>query len=108
MTKPNRKQVAAMLVPWLARHKALGAAFEPLEAYFSVENPIWDAAWLTFDDYTDALAKLVGDEFDWLQWWQTECGMGAKEGEASPRKGVPVRKIRNLSGLAWLIVESRE
>ena len=108
MTKPNRKQVVDILVPWIVYHAKLKLALDPLSDYLAVENPLSEAAWGVFDAYTDLMGDAVGDELDWLQWWQTECGMGAKEGEASPRKGVPVRKIRNLSGLAWLIVESRE
>lgn len=104
MSKPDRKQVTAMLGPWIKCHKSIEAAFAPLDAYMSVENPLFEAAWLTFDRYTEALGELVGDEFQWLQWY-IECRIGVYE--ASPRKGVPARKIRNLSDLAWLIVESR-
>lgn len=109
MTNPTHKQIIAMLAPWVERHAAIDAAFEPLMAgnYMSVDSPLFDAVWITFDRYTDALELLVGDKFGWLHWYQGENGMGASKLGASPRAGAPLRAIKSLSDLAWLIVESR-
>ena len=45
------------------------------------ESPFRSAVWGMFDAYTQTLAKILGDENGWLEWFAFECDFGkdAKE-----------------------------
>lgn len=51
--------------------------------------------------YTKAVAMLVGDRAEWLDWYWLENAMGAKAHPAGP-KG-KMRPIKALAHLLWLI-----
>lgn len=51
--------------------------------------------------YTKAVAALVGDKAEWLEWYWLENGMGAKCGEAGPSDDM--RPIVTIDDLAWLL-----
>jgi hypothetical protein len=104
MTKLTQKQIVAILTPWVTHKLALDAAFAPLNKYMSVGNPLSDAVWAIFYVYTEAIEMQVGDAHEWLDWYACENDMGKSGMQASPGAGVPMRKIRNLADLAWLIV----
>jgi len=74
----NQKQ--ALLTEWLARYQELQLRDEALCELLGgdSESPLQRAYWLAFDSYTAAVAKLVGDESDWLTWFLYENDGGKK------------------------------
>lgn len=41
------------------------------------ESPMHTVPWAMFDDYTDTLAEIIGDdESEWLVWFAFECDFG--------------------------------
>lgn len=99
LTQP---QIVELLKPWAAHDKAIDAALAPIAPYLRVENPLTDAVWKLFGEYTRKVAESVGDESEGLNWYRYENGMGANGMEAG-ETGKPLRSIRTLEDLAWLI-----
>lgn len=71
------------------------------------ESPIYQTIWALQGSYTRAVAALVGDHGEWLNWFSAENAMGAKEFECCPGAGYPMRKIKTIADLAQLIQESK-
>jgi len=73
----------------------------------SPESPIYGTIWALQGALTRAVAQIVGDKSEWLDWYHAENSMGQSAGEACPGHGKPTRKIKTLADLAWLIEESK-
>ena len=87
---------------WEQVTKAVDKQFGDFEKLFGfVESPFTDALFRMQSEYTEAVAKNVGDDSDWLNWYQFENAMGAKGYEA----GIvgDMREIKTLEDLLWLI-----
>lgn len=97
------------LEQWAADYAAVGAQLEALRNVVGgVESPLSDAIWRMQDAYTAAVAVNVGDQGEWLAWYQTECRLGAQAMEARPCEGAKWRKVKTLQQLAQVIWEARE
>ena len=55
------------------------------------------------DQYTEAVAELVGDRDGWLNWYAHDNDYGRKGFEARAREGDKLRPIRTVAQLARLI-----
>ena len=94
----------ALLTEWNMRFIEIDLAWTSLEKLLrgiDTESQLGKAIWVTFSRYTDAVAKLVGDEGDWLKWYCWENDMGANAMVAGRSK--KMRHIENLKDLMWLI-----
>lgn len=62
------------------------------------DSPFMATLYKLETEYTNAVAKLVGDTGDWLEWYWLENNMGAKGMPASRQRGKmkPVTGIRQL------------
>ena len=85
-----------LLQAWARRHAEIEAQMSALAAIFgrSFDGPLFDAVWGTWNDYTRALSRIVGDDEDWLQWFESECDMGKRPQTVISNGG---RKIRVCS-----------
>lgn len=43
------------------------------------DSALGNALWFLADGYSNAVAKLVGDDDGWLGWWQCENDFGRKD-----------------------------
>jgi len=87
---------------WEQVTKAVDKQFGDFEKLFGfVESPFTDALFRMQSEYTEAVAKNVGDASDWLNWYQFDNDMGAKGYEAGIEGGT--REIKTLEDLLWLI-----
>ena len=87
---------------WEQVTKAVDTQLDDFEKLFGfVESPFTDALFRMQSEYTEAVAKNVGDASDWLNWYQFDNDMGAKGYEA----GIvgDMREIKTLEDLLWLI-----
>lgn len=52
-----------------------------------------------WDSYTEAVAELVGDNYEWLKWYEYECDMGKdpKEARFPLCQWVDVKTIEDLA-----------
>lgn len=104
----TKNQLLTALTAWKLQidrsNQVVEAIIDPL--MLSPESPIYAVIWELQGALTRAVAKSVGDEFGWLDWFSAENGMGKRAGECCPGTGKPTRKIKTLKDLAWLIQES--
>ena len=75
------------------------SGFEQLFGF--TECPFIDAVYDLQLKYTKAVAKNIGDDSDWLNWYQFENGMGKKC--LSAGYDDDMREIKTLEDLLWLI-----
>lgn len=109
MNKLTHEEIIAALTTWSQINHRLKAGLDPLSPYLSIENPLHEGIWAMSQAYTDQVARSVGDEFGWLNWYQLENDMGAKGYGARYAGGdVLMREIRNPRDLAWLIAGGPE
>lgn len=102
-------QILTTLTAWKMQidqsNEMIANLIDPL--MLSPESPLYSAMWALQGALTKAVAKIVGDNHDWLDWFNAENQMGARSMEACPGTGKPTRKIKTLADLAWLIEESK-
>lgn len=71
-----------ILKQWENDYKLLSESWDHLEKSIGAEHdsPLGRATWGLFDNYTDSIAKLVGDKSDWLVWYCWCNAMGKNHG----------------------------
>ena len=104
---PDKTECMAMLQAWEARHKQIDALISSLGALAPApESPLIEAIWGLFDDYTRAVAMVVGDASEWMNWFAFENDFGERGHPAGCEGGM--REIKTLGDLYWLIEQSRD
>lgn len=89
---------------WEQTTKAVDKQLNGFEQLFGfTESPFIDAIFRMQSEYTDAVAKSVGDASGWLNWYQFDNGMGAKDLKAGIEGDM--REIKTIEDLLWLIEE---
>ncbi len=74
---------------------------------FEPHTPFCDLLQTHNAAYTKLLSKVIGDSDGWLEWFQYENDMGAKDLEAKAWHWTESRPIKDLNQLAQLIADSR-
>ena len=96
-----------LLVKWEKQYDLCQNAQHGMDTLFgsvdAEESILCRAIWRTFDEYTDTLSALIGDDFGWLNWFCWENGMGVNEFQARPNLCKKMRKIKTLKDLCKLI-----
>lgn len=97
-----------LLQAWARRNAELEAQMDALAAIFgrSFDGPLFDAVWGTWNDYTRALSRIVGDDEDWLGWFESECDMGKRPQVVTSAGGRTI-KVRTVAQLARVIEFNR-
>lgn len=97
-----------LLQAWARRHAQLQAQMDALAAIFvrNFDGPLFDAVWSTWNDYTQALSRIVGDDEDWLGWFESECDMGKRPQVVISASGRKIR-VRSVAQLARVIEFNR-
>lgn len=92
------------LTEWQRIYDQWQAQYEALQALTRCgpEAPIALAMGQMWDAYSRAVAREVGDENDWLEWYCWENDMGAKQLEVKSTSGKKI-KVRGLAQLARVI-----
>lgn len=102
------RKKAAEIVPtlevWQRVYNDWQAQYEALQALTRCgpEAPIALAMGRMWDAYTNAVAREVGDNNEWLDWYCWENDMGAKGLEVTSTSGKTI-KVRNVRQLARVI-----
>lgn len=104
----ERHELARRLMPWAAQYRAMRAAQDSLRALTGAdcECDLMRPAWMMIGDYTDAMSRLVGDEWCWLAWYAGENDLGANG--LTVKINGKNRKCATLHELAGVIIDSRE
>jgi hypothetical protein len=70
--------IRAKLDKWQSAMLAVEAQYDALAAVVGCmpESPLFDAIGQLKSSYTNAVAQLVGDDREWLEWWWLDCDLG--------------------------------
>ena len=81
----------------------LEGAFDSLNTSIGLDpnSLLFNASWKAFHLALNATAELIGDKFEWLDWYIYENQCGTKGLEAGPKDGT--KPINNPEDLLWVI-----
>lgn len=104
----NTSEIIAHIEAWKAVQVRMAEKMLAVEMLFSspIDGPFSDAVYRLMSAHTDAVAKLVGDSENWLEWFAYECNYGDRP-MAIDLTGSK-RKIKTIKQLARLIEERTE
>ena len=99
----TREEKLALLRQWEASYLELDLQMDRLSAVVgsTVHSPLGEAVWGALGNYTRALAELVGDGYEWLNWYCFDNDMGKKACKAGWEGDM--RPITQAADLLWLI-----
>jgi hypothetical protein len=104
MATMKHSEIVSILQAWMEKHRAVEAQLDKLYAvtYSDPGSPLHDAIYLVMDAHTKAVSRIVGDESEWLTWFEHECEFGERPKEAGWETG-RMTKVRTIKQLARLI-----
>ena len=99
----TRTEKLHLLAEWQARIQTADSLIEPIADALglSPESPIHTAVWSLQSAYTAAVAKIVGDHAEWMDWYAAENDFGRKGMDAGPKDAI--RPIKTLEDLIWVM-----
>jgi len=102
------KYAMQLLEDWKRNHDQIEKLCDSVHAIFGhmPETKFYETVWESFGYHTLALSAALGDESDWLNWYQFDNEMGKNPHDASPPGG-KMRKVKTLAQLLKIIEESR-
>lgn len=91
------------LQTWESTWKELLKQCDALSCLTGAEfaGPLFDAIFKLASEYTKAVAEIVGDDDEWMEWYEMDNEFGRRGFEAG-RNG-ELRKISCVEDLLWLI-----
>lgn len=96
-------EVHVELSSWAALGRALKRQYEAFYALTgaSVESPMWAPVFRLWEAHTVAVSQAVGDQSEWLSWFDLENDMGARGHEVVVNG--ETRPVKTLVDLVWVI-----
>lgn len=104
-------EIRAILDKWQERMLGLDTQLDELMRVFmaSPESDFFTASSAMMGAYTEAVARIVQDDSDWLSWWWLDCAFGASGSrECKPWGSAEWREIENTTDLAQLLFDCAE
>ncbi len=97
-------EIVRRLEAWADRQRKLQAQYQALQALTNAdcECALLAPVWSVWTAYTVAVSELIGDDNEWLQWYELECDMGRHPKEVTSTGGKTI-KVRTLRQLARVI-----
>jgi len=104
MKRKKPADIAPRLLEWQRIYDQWQTQYQALQTLTKCgpEAPIAAAMGKMWDAYTDALARDLGDDNDWLCWYCWENDMGAKGLEVTSTSGKTI-KVKTVAHLARVI-----
>jgi len=104
--KMTKKEIKENLQKCIDSYKKTEEVFNGLEKYIgsTVESPLFDVIYATFETYVDVLEKLIGDDFNWVSWyiWDNSCGYQELAAKASNWKRLrKIKTVNDLTNIIW-------
>ncbi len=93
-----------LLEEWQTTIRNSDAALAALDnAIGPHDGPLRQSIYTMQAKYTRAISLIVGDKWEWLEWFACQNQMGSKGMTASLGAGKPMKPIRTLKQLLALI-----
>ena len=67
------------------------------------DGPLKESIWRMQATYTRAISLIVGDKWEWLEWFACDNDMGKKGLTASAGTGKPLKPIKTLAQLLAVV-----
>ena len=99
----NKTEILKHLVRWEEEYKRANKMSDLLRKLFQTGGEIDSVIWSMFDKYTQTLAVLFDDEFDWLPWYCFENDMGKNNMNIYIEGRRSRKKIGNIKQLAAVL-----
>lgn len=88
-----------LLQEWQTTIRDSDKALAALDKAIGVnDGPLKTSIWTMQATYTRAISLIIGDEFEWLEWFAIDNEMG-KRGLAAGATGKPAKPIKTLAQL---------
>lgn len=90
---------------------AIGAALKTqYDAHYtlthaSADSPLWAPIFALWEAFTAAIARSLGDEGEWLIWFDMENDMGARGFQVTLHG--ETRAIKSVADLEWVLARDR-
>lgn len=103
-------EIRAILDKWQARMIEADTNLDALMSMMmaSPESDFFGAMYAMMGAYTEAIARIVGDDCDWLSWWWLDCAFGSsgcREITMQREHGGEPRQIDTTEDLAKLLYD---
>jgi hypothetical protein len=100
------EQIVETLEAWSDRYHALHNQLDALKSVlrFAPEAPLINEIYETWSAYNRAISALVGDKYEWLDWFEFECKMGKQT--MSYFKDGEEFEVKTIQDLAKLITDT--
>ena len=101
-------ETRAILEKWQTRMLSADTQLDKLMQMMmaSPESDFFSAQYAMMSAYTEAVARIVQDDSDWLSWWWLDCAFGTENcKECKPWGNAEWRTIKNIDDLAQLIFD---
>jgi len=102
----NQNEIAAELNRWKTMIESMEKATDKFHVLVGTcpDSEFFTPIYKMMELYTKAVAKIVGDEDGWLQWFWLECDMCRKKSyEAKINSESDFITVRNVRDLAKII-----
>lgn len=101
LAKEKKKEYIERLID---SYKKLDTAFEGIFKIFGdgvIESILWENVYKSFDSHINLVKEVVGDDYDWIEWYiyDNDCGEKKLEAGYSPN----LKPIQSLDDLLDLI-----
>ena len=97
-----------LLQEWQTTIRDSDKALAALDRAIGVnDGPLKTSIWTMQATYTRAISLIIGDEFEWLEWFAIDNGMGKKGLTASAGTGKPLKPIKTLAQLLAVIERAK-
>lgn len=101
----NEQQLSALRI-WQEAVTEVEREIDALvEIGFTPESRLCAAINNALEALTNATSQIVGDEYNWLEWYWHECQMGSHPMKAGKSSGH--REIGSLDDLIWLLEDGQ-
>jgi len=107
----NVDEIRAILDKWQATMLESDTRLDSLMNMMmaSPESDFFAAQHAMMSAYTDAIARIVQDDCEWLAWWWLDCAFGAAgRRDVKPWGSAEWRHIANTTDLAQLFYDCAE
>lgn len=97
------KEMLPILAHWEKTMNSVNGCIDVwIKVGLSIGTPLTDAIHEMQSQYSDVVTDLIGDDWNWLEWYRFDNEMGSKQLEATD--GImKLRKIKDINDLAHLI-----
>lgn len=97
--------IVKRLEAWKRKQAELSEQYDALQKLLGAtpDSALWRAIYNLSSAYTGTVSEVIGDNDDWLSWYQYDCKMGRSPKDVTNLGGDVTIRVRTLRQLARVI-----